>query len=145
MDSYTWTEYDPREGGVQVIKDSNNNVQITTEFLKVPGGDHGGSWAVRVKGEPVDKGKRYDPYPSQSIGFTISSRENIPCIDGILLWPGGSWRTRFGDRSRPRRSCSIRSFAALVYFSSRIGDRRRTSSLWIFSRFERVHHYCCRR
>ncbi|KAF9566233.1 glycoside hydrolase [Agrocybe pediades] len=57
LDSYTWTEYDTREGGVQVIKDSFNNVKITTEFLKVAGGDHGGSWAARVKGEPIDKDK----------------------------------------------------------------------------------------
>lgn len=57
LDSYTWTEYDAREGGVQVLKDSANNVKITTEFLKVPGGEHGGSWAVRVKGEPVDSTK----------------------------------------------------------------------------------------
>ena len=56
LDSYTWTEYDTREGGVQVIKDSFNNVKLTTEFLKVAGGDHGGSWAARVKGEPLDKG-----------------------------------------------------------------------------------------
>lgn len=48
-------EYDPREGGVQVIKDGPNNVKITTEFLKVPGGDYGGSWAARVKGEPIDQ------------------------------------------------------------------------------------------
>lgn len=54
LDSYTWTEYDAREGGVQVIKDSFNNVQITTEFLKIPGGNHGGSWAARVKGKPMD-------------------------------------------------------------------------------------------
>jgi mannosyl-oligosaccharide glucosidase len=57
LDSYTWTEYDAREGGVQVLKDSANNVKITTEFLKVPGGEHGGSWAVRVKGAPVDPTK----------------------------------------------------------------------------------------
>ncbi len=56
LDSYTWTEYDTREGGVQVLKDSANNVQITTEFLKVAGGDHGGSWGARIKGEPIDKG-----------------------------------------------------------------------------------------
>jgi mannosyl-oligosaccharide glucosidase len=55
LDSYTWTEYDTREGGVQVIKDSANNVKITTEFLKVAGGDHGGSWGARIKGEPLDK------------------------------------------------------------------------------------------
>lgn len=55
LDSYTWTEYDSREGGVQVIKDSANNVKITTEFLKVAGGDHGGSWAARIKGEPINE------------------------------------------------------------------------------------------
>ena len=54
LDSYTWTQYDPREGGVQEIKDLQNNVKITTEFLKVPGGNNGGSWAARIKGEPMD-------------------------------------------------------------------------------------------
>lgn len=54
LDSYGWIQYDPREGGVQEIKDSENNVKITTEFLKVPGGKNGGSWAARIKGEPMD-------------------------------------------------------------------------------------------
>ncbi|EED84174.1 hypothetical protein POSPLDRAFT_107259 [Postia placenta Mad-698-R] len=54
LSGYTWTEYDARDGGVQVIKDGPNNVEITTEFLKVPGGEHGGSWAVRVKGKPMN-------------------------------------------------------------------------------------------
>jgi len=58
LDSYTWTQYDPREGGVQEIKDSENNVKITTEFLKVPGGKNGGSWAARIKGEPMDACER---------------------------------------------------------------------------------------
>jgi hypothetical protein len=57
LDSYTWTEYDARERGVQVIKDSKNNVEITTEFLKVPGGNHGGSWAARIKGKPINPGR----------------------------------------------------------------------------------------
>ena len=56
LDGYTWTEYDAREGGVQVIKDTLNNVKLTTEFLKVAGGDHGGSWAARIKGEPIHQG-----------------------------------------------------------------------------------------
>lgn len=56
MSGYTWTEYDAREGGVQVIKDAPNNVVITTELLKVPGGVHGGSWAARIKGEPLNPG-----------------------------------------------------------------------------------------
>ncbi|PAV24387.1 glycoside hydrolase family 63 [Pyrrhoderma noxium] len=51
---YTWTEYDVREGGIQVLKDPRNNVQVTTELLKVPGGHHGGSWATRIKGGPLN-------------------------------------------------------------------------------------------
>ena len=53
LDGYTWTEHDMREGGVQVLKDSQNNVQLTVEWLKVPGGHHGGSWAARIKGVPM--------------------------------------------------------------------------------------------
>ncbi|KAI0933864.1 hypothetical protein AcV5_005895 [Taiwanofungus camphoratus] len=54
LNGYTWTEYDAREGGVQVIRDGVNNVILTTEFLKVPGGEHGGSWAARIKGKPMN-------------------------------------------------------------------------------------------
>lgn len=52
--SYTWNVYDPRQGGVQTIEDTLNNVRITTEFIKVSGGQNGGSWAARVKGEPLN-------------------------------------------------------------------------------------------
>jgi mannosyl-oligosaccharide glucosidase len=56
LDHYTWTQFDAREGGIQVLKDSQNNVQVTTELLIVDGGEHGGSWAARVKGKPIVKG-----------------------------------------------------------------------------------------
>lgn len=52
MAGYGWDEYDPRTGGHQTIHDAGNKVDITTEFVKVPGGEHGGNWAVRVKGTP---------------------------------------------------------------------------------------------
>ncbi|KAG8897713.1 Processing alpha glucosidase I [Tulasnella sp. 403] len=52
---YTWTEHDPREGGIQVLKDPKNNLEIVTELLKFPGGNHGGSWAARIKGRPIDE------------------------------------------------------------------------------------------
>jgi len=57
MDTYTWTHYDPRQGGVEVVKDRKNNLDLRIEWLKVPGGEFGGSWAVRVKGTPLDPGK----------------------------------------------------------------------------------------
>ena len=52
MAGYGWDEYDTREGGRQTIRDSGNKIDITTEFVKFPGGQHGGSWGVRIKGTP---------------------------------------------------------------------------------------------
>lgn len=52
MDGYGWTEYDPRTGGREIIRDKGNNIDITIDFVKVPGGEHGGSWGARVHGVP---------------------------------------------------------------------------------------------
>ena len=54
MAGYGWEEYDARQGGRQVIHDSGNHIDITTEFVKIPGGKHGGNWGVRVKGTPSE-------------------------------------------------------------------------------------------
>lgn len=52
MAGYGWEEYDTRKGGVQTIHDTKNTIDITTSFVKIPGGGNGGSWAARIKGEP---------------------------------------------------------------------------------------------
>lgn len=52
MAGYGWDEYDVRQGGRQTIHDSGNKLDLTTEFVKFPGGEHGGSWGVRIKGTP---------------------------------------------------------------------------------------------
>ncbi|KAK3169622.1 hypothetical protein OEA41_009006 [Lepraria neglecta] len=52
MAGYGWDEYDVRLGGRQTIHDAGNTMDITTEFVKIPGGQHGGGWGVRVKGTP---------------------------------------------------------------------------------------------
>ncbi|KAK8143979.1 Processing alpha glucosidase I [Beauveria asiatica] len=49
---YGWDEFDARHGGIQTIHDKGNSIDITTSFVKVPGGEHGGSWAARIKGVP---------------------------------------------------------------------------------------------
>lgn len=54
---YSWLEHDGRSAGVQVIKDVENNVELTTEMLKVAGGAEGGNWAVRISGKPIDQSK----------------------------------------------------------------------------------------
>ncbi|KAJ4287663.1 Processing alpha glucosidase I [Kalmusia sp. IMI 367209] len=52
LDGYGWDEYDVRTGGRQTIHDPANHIDITTEFIKFPGGQHGGSWGARIKGTP---------------------------------------------------------------------------------------------
>ncbi|KAL5339711.1 glycoside hydrolase [Aspergillus crustosus] len=52
MAGYGWDEYDIRKGGRETIHDAGNSLDLTIDFIKVPGGQHGGSWAARVKGVP---------------------------------------------------------------------------------------------
>ena len=54
MTGYGWDEYDIRKGGRETIHDAGNNLDLTIDFIKVPGGQHGGSWGFRVKGTPSD-------------------------------------------------------------------------------------------
>jgi mannosyl-oligosaccharide glucosidase len=52
MDGYGWNEYDVRSGGQQTIHDAGNGIDISTKFVKIPGGTNGGSWGVRIRGVP---------------------------------------------------------------------------------------------
>lgn len=42
MASYTFTEHDGRSAAVQVVKDQDNNLELTFSWLKVPGKEEGG-------------------------------------------------------------------------------------------------------
>ncbi|KAI0319816.1 glycoside hydrolase [Amylostereum chailletii] len=96
LESYTWTQYDAREGGTQVLKDGYNNVKVTTELVKVPGGVNGGSWAARVKGEPLDPKK-----PSRTSfifyagvdglgGLEMETEEDDEGLEGPVVFSGTS-------------------------------------------------------
>ncbi|KOS21346.1 putative mannosyl-oligosaccharide glucosidase [Escovopsis weberi] len=58
LQGYGWDEYDARTGGTQSIHDEGSMMDITTSFVKVPGGSHGGSWAARIKGTLRDDAPR---------------------------------------------------------------------------------------
>ncbi|KAG1883181.1 glycoside hydrolase [Suillus subluteus] len=78
LDSYTWTHFDPRQGGVQILQDSQNNVEITTELLKVPGGSHGGGWVARIKGTPINP-----MYPSRISTIFYLGLEGLGGLDMV--------------------------------------------------------------
>lgn len=50
LDGYGWDAYDVRGGGRQTIHDPANHIDLTTDFIKFPGGTHGGSWGARIRG-----------------------------------------------------------------------------------------------
>lgn len=81
-----------------MIKDRQNNVELTTEFLKVPGGDNGGSWAARIKGKPLAKGmNRHETHIIPVITLS-SSRQRFSGFSDLLLWARRPRRPRHGDR-----------------------------------------------
>jgi hypothetical protein len=41
LNSYSWRQHDGMSFGKQVLVDGENNVTLTTEFLKNPGGEKG--------------------------------------------------------------------------------------------------------
>ncbi|KAK3112649.1 Processing alpha glucosidase I [Teratosphaeriaceae sp. CCFEE 6253] len=48
MAGYGWDRYDPREGGVQTVRDRGNGVDVETSFVKF----ESGGWGARIRGTP---------------------------------------------------------------------------------------------
>ncbi|KAG0224250.1 Processing alpha glucosidase I [Actinomortierella wolfii] len=57
FEKYGWLKHDGRRYGLQEIKDTKNNLDLTTEFLKFPGGEYGGSWGAKISGKPLREGE----------------------------------------------------------------------------------------
>jgi mannosyl-oligosaccharide glucosidase len=51
MSEYGWSRYQPRTGGVQIIIDPENNLNLTITLVKVADGTMKGSWGVHVDGK----------------------------------------------------------------------------------------------
>ena len=52
MAGYGWAVYDIRKGGMQVINDTGNKLDLVTFFFKVSDEQRRGEWGLRVKGIP---------------------------------------------------------------------------------------------
>ncbi|GFR99127.1 mannosyl-oligosaccharide glucosidase [Elysia marginata] len=52
LESYVWQKHDGESFGVQEIKEKLYTIK--TEFLKQPGGDHGGDWSAKISFIPKD-------------------------------------------------------------------------------------------
>lgn len=54
IQGYGYHKHDGREYASQEINDKPSNIILNTEFIKVPGGNHGGDWGVRISGTTMD-------------------------------------------------------------------------------------------
>lgn len=105
MAGYGWDEYDIRKGGRQTIHDAGNTLDLTIDFIKVPGGQHGGSWGFRVKGVPRADGDPNQPttmvfYTTlEGLGQLGVDMDSIPgpALEGDLKLNG--YTTELGDFS----------------------------------------------
>ncbi|KAI1332063.1 glycoside hydrolase family 63 protein [Xylariaceae sp. FL0255] len=108
MAGYGWDEYDTRKGGIQTIHDAMNKIDITTTFVKIPGGAHGGSWAARIKGVPRDDAP--DGLP-MSVIFNVATSE----LGGLLNIVQESDTTGFdGDITFTGSSADLGNFKLTV-------------------------------
>lgn len=111
MAGYGWDEYDPRRGGIQTIHDTKNAIDITTSFVKVPGGKHGGSWGVRVKGVP-----RPDAPANvkTTAAFYISQEEEGGSLEAVVPLDEDASMGFSGDLALQGQSPSLGSFKIVV-------------------------------
>ncbi|KAI9287289.1 glycoside hydrolase [Umbelopsis sp. AD052] len=56
LHGYGYFKHDGRSFAFQKMKDPYTDIELTTEFIKVPGGRYGGEWGVRIKGKPLTEG-----------------------------------------------------------------------------------------
>ncbi|KAJ2161219.1 Processing alpha glucosidase I [Coemansia sp. RSA 552] len=57
LDEYGYLRHNGRDFGEQVMRDTDHGVEITSQFVKVPG-ERGGSWAVRFTGSTLENNKQ---------------------------------------------------------------------------------------
>lgn len=82
MAGYGWTAYDVRKGGVQIINDTGNKLDLVIQFAKVFNDERGGNWGLRVRGIP--RANALDHQKTTMIFYLGSEDSNsrIVCTEG---------------------------------------------------------------
>lgn len=87
MAGYGWSAYDVRKGGMQIINDTGNKLDLITQFAKLSDDERSGQWGLRVKGVP-----RANARDNQKIDviFYLGSEDSdskIECTEGRKINP----------------------------------------------------------
>lgn len=91
MAAYGWTNYDVRKGGMQIINDTGNKLDLVAQFAKIPGDERNSKWGLRVKGIP--RANARDLQKTTLIfylGGENSTNSRIECLKGHKVNPSNS-------------------------------------------------------
>ena len=80
MAGYGWAVYDIRKGGMQVINDTGNELDLTTYFSKVSDEQRRSEWGLRVKGIPRSNARGFQKTTVISYLGIENSDSEAKCI-----------------------------------------------------------------
>ena len=85
MAGYGWVAYDVRRGGTQIINDTQNKIDLTTDFVKFFDDGHFKGWGLRIRGD-----KRADANENLKTTaiFYLGNKDpksNIKCVNQQML------------------------------------------------------------
>ena len=89
MAGYGWTAYDVRKGGMQIVNDTGNNLDLITQFAKVSDDDSRAKWGLRVRG--ISKVNASDR--KTTLVFYLGSEDSnsrIKCTEEPMVEPSNS-------------------------------------------------------
>lgn len=83
MAGYGWTAYDVRKGGMQIVNDTGNKLDLITQFAKVSSDDERGTkWGLRVRGIPRTNARDHQKTAVIFYLGNEDSKSRIECTEG---------------------------------------------------------------
>ncbi|KAI9871307.1 MAG: hypothetical protein M1830_003054, partial [Pleopsidium flavum] len=90
MAGYGWTAYDVRKGGMQIVNDTGNKLDLITQFAKVSDDERSGKWGLRVKGIPRANARDHQKTTMIFYLGSEDSNSRIECTEGHKINPSNS-------------------------------------------------------
>lgn len=90
MAAYGWTSYDVRKGGMQIVNDTGNKLDLLTQFAKISDDEPTSKWGLRVKGIPRVNARDHQKTTLIFYLGSENSNSRIECLEGHKSNPSNS-------------------------------------------------------
>lgn len=89
MAAYGWTAYDARKGGMQIVNDTGNKLDLIAQFAKISD-ERSSKWGLRVKGLPRANARDHQKTTLVFYLGSENSKSRIECLKGHKINPSNS-------------------------------------------------------